>query len=261
MMPTAACELGVEPVVPPRYTGKERDSESGNDYFGARYYASTMGRFLSPDWSAKEEPVPYAKLDNPQSLNLYAYVLNNPLIHLDADGHACQDFRCQAQSALKLVSQAANVVKKSFYLKVDVGVGLEAEVKGGPAKVQLGVKSVRETNAKTDNRGTVTNVDEASAKVKLGPVSVGPSISQEQTVQKGNVETPDAPKEVHGDFLYDVGKSGTGSNGEVGVGVGLFVGVGGSVEAGFDTKELVQGMRDLGRQYTDDAAKQTPNQQ
>ena len=32
------------------FTGKERDSESGNDYFGARYYASTMGRFLSPDW-------------------------------------------------------------------------------------------------------------------------------------------------------------------------------------------------------------------
>ncbi|HET6207769.1 MAG TPA: RHS repeat-associated core domain-containing protein, partial [Terracidiphilus sp.] len=42
-----------------RSTGKERDSESGNDYFGARYYASTMGRFLSPDWSAKAEPVPY----------------------------------------------------------------------------------------------------------------------------------------------------------------------------------------------------------
>jgi RHS repeat-associated protein len=32
-----------------RYTGKERDTESGNDYFGARYYASSMGRFLSPD--------------------------------------------------------------------------------------------------------------------------------------------------------------------------------------------------------------------
>ena len=40
------------------FTGKERDSESGNDYFGARYYASSMGRFMSPDWSAKEEPVP-----------------------------------------------------------------------------------------------------------------------------------------------------------------------------------------------------------
>jgi RHS repeat-associated protein len=69
------------------FTGKERDTESGNDYFGARYYASSMGRWLSPDWSAKEEPVPYAKLDNPQSLNLYQYVLNNPLVAADDDGH------------------------------------------------------------------------------------------------------------------------------------------------------------------------------
>jgi hypothetical protein len=47
-----------------------------------------VGRFLSPDWSAKVEPVPYAKLDDPQSLNLYAYVMNNPLTMVDADGHA-----------------------------------------------------------------------------------------------------------------------------------------------------------------------------
>jgi RHS repeat-associated protein len=69
------------------FTGKERDTESGNDYFGARYYASTMGRFISPDWSAQVEPVPYAKLDNPQTLNLYSYVRNNPLAGVDADGH------------------------------------------------------------------------------------------------------------------------------------------------------------------------------
>jgi RHS repeat-associated protein len=68
-------------------TGKERDTESGNDYFGARYYASSMGRFMSPDWSAKVMPVPYAKLGNPQSLNLYAYMLNNPLKGTDPDGH------------------------------------------------------------------------------------------------------------------------------------------------------------------------------
>jgi len=77
------------PICSSRSTGKERDTESGNDYFGARYYASSMGRFMSPDWSAKVEPVPYAKLDDPQSLNLYAYVGNNPLIHIDADGHEC----------------------------------------------------------------------------------------------------------------------------------------------------------------------------
>jgi RHS repeat-associated protein len=69
------------------FTGKERDAESGNDYFGARYYASSMGRFMSPDWSAKVMPVPYAKLDNPQSLNLYSYVWNNPLSRNDPDGH------------------------------------------------------------------------------------------------------------------------------------------------------------------------------
>jgi RHS repeat-associated protein len=69
------------------FTGKERDTESGNDYFGARYYSSSMGRFMSPDWSAKEDPVPYAQLDDPQSLNLYAYVRNNPLSKADPDGH------------------------------------------------------------------------------------------------------------------------------------------------------------------------------
>jgi RHS repeat-associated protein len=74
------------------FTGKERDAETGfangNDYFGARYYASSMGRFMSPDWSAQAEPVPYAKLDDPQTLNLYAYVMNNPLTRADVDGHA-----------------------------------------------------------------------------------------------------------------------------------------------------------------------------
>jgi RHS repeat-associated protein len=70
-----------------KFTGKERDAESGLDYFGARYYTSSMGRWMSPDWSAKEEPVPYSKLDNPQSLNLYSYVYNNPLSKADPDGH------------------------------------------------------------------------------------------------------------------------------------------------------------------------------
>ncbi|MGA8631807.1 MAG: RHS repeat-associated core domain-containing protein, partial [Terracidiphilus sp.] len=73
-----------------RSTGKERDTESGNDYFEARYYSSAMGRFMSPDWSAKEEPVPYAKLGDPQTLNLYSYVENGPLNRVDADGHADQ---------------------------------------------------------------------------------------------------------------------------------------------------------------------------
>jgi RHS repeat-associated protein len=69
------------------FTGKERDVESGNDYFEARFYSSISGRFMSPDWSAKVAPVPYATMDDPQSLNLYAYVHNNPITGLDPDGH------------------------------------------------------------------------------------------------------------------------------------------------------------------------------
>ena len=84
-----------------RITGKERDVETNNDYFLARYYNSDTGRFLSPDWSAKFEPVPYAKLDDPQTLNLYLYVLNNPLSGADLDGH---DWKGIVQKAQKWAS-------------------------------------------------------------------------------------------------------------------------------------------------------------
>jgi RHS repeat-associated protein len=73
------------------FTGKERDIETGHDCFGARYYASNMGRFMSPDWSDTPSQIPYADLPNPQSLNLYSYVKNNPLSRTDADGHCDVD--------------------------------------------------------------------------------------------------------------------------------------------------------------------------
>ncbi len=70
-----------------QFTGKERDSESGLDNFGARFNSSSIGRFMSPDWSDSPEPVPYADITNPQSLNLYSYVKNNPITFDDPDGH------------------------------------------------------------------------------------------------------------------------------------------------------------------------------
>jgi RHS repeat-associated protein len=68
-----------------RSTGKERDTESGLDNFGFRYYASNMGRWMSPDPSG----LAFADPTNPQSLNLYSYVLNNPLSFTDPDGLEC----------------------------------------------------------------------------------------------------------------------------------------------------------------------------
>jgi len=69
------------------FTGKERDTESGNDYFFARYYTSDLGRFLTPDWASAPTAVPYATFGDPQTLNLYAYVNNNPGTEIDMSGH------------------------------------------------------------------------------------------------------------------------------------------------------------------------------
>jgi len=70
-----------------KFEGKERDIETGNDNFGARYYRSALGRWMSPDWSAIPAPVPYANLTNPQTLNLYAMTSDNPETFADLDGH------------------------------------------------------------------------------------------------------------------------------------------------------------------------------
>src|SRR5579862_3325188 len=70
-----------------KFTGKERDSESGLDNFGARYFTSNLGRFMTPDWALRPTAVPYATFGDPQTLNLYTYVENEPLNRVDADGH------------------------------------------------------------------------------------------------------------------------------------------------------------------------------
>jgi len=88
-----------------KFTGKERDTESGLDNFGARYHASSLGRFMTPDWAEKPIDVPYANFGNPQSLNLYSYVQNNPTTVGDADGH------CSGDDCAK-ITVAAEVTKQ-----------------------------------------------------------------------------------------------------------------------------------------------------
>ena len=67
------------------YTGKERDGETGLDYFGARYMSAAQGRFTSPD-----DPLVDQDPADPQSWNLYGYVRNNPLRFIDPTGRTCR---------------------------------------------------------------------------------------------------------------------------------------------------------------------------
>jgi RHS repeat-associated protein len=82
-----------------KFTGKERDPETNNDDFDARYYSSAYGRFLSADWSSAPTPVPYANLTNPQTLNLYAMVSDNPESFADLNGHIAVHGECWTDSA------------------------------------------------------------------------------------------------------------------------------------------------------------------
>ncbi len=81
-----------------RSTGKERDTETGLDNFGARYNTSSMGRFMSPD------PLGGGRRD-PQTLNKYAFSRNNPLRFIDptglyvVDAKCAQDKKCAPEAA------------------------------------------------------------------------------------------------------------------------------------------------------------------
>lgn len=64
-----------------KFTSKERDSETGLDYFGARYFASNQGRFTSPDPLLES-----GETASPKTWNRYSYVLNNPIRFIDPTG-------------------------------------------------------------------------------------------------------------------------------------------------------------------------------
>jgi RHS repeat-associated protein len=122
------------PDLAQRFTGKERDAETatsampdGLDYFGARYFSGAMGRFTSPDWSETPKPVPYADLTDPQTLNLYAYVRNNPLNRADVDGHCCE----------VEIKHAFQIVKTTVGATASKGLGLLG-VLGGAATLYIG---------------------------------------------------------------------------------------------------------------------------
>jgi RHS repeat-associated protein len=191
------------------FTGKERDTESGNDYFEARYYASSMGRFLSPDWSAKVMPVPYVKLDNPQTLNLYAYVGNNPLTRTDPTGHyLCNGKECdQVKAALQTAQEAIdsgklskNEVKAlkgviSFYGEAgkDNGVTVNTGVQGLTSEGGVG-KTVTE-NGKTTislNMGALDKtVNQGSPEVEKSATVMHEGEHGVQNLANGSPTTPE----------------------------------------------------------------------
>lgn len=112
-----------------QFPGKERDAETGLDYFGARYLSSAQGRFTSADKPFADQ-TPF----DPQSWNLYSYTRNNPLKYIDRQGEAIETVWDAVNVGLGVASLISNV-KRGNYVSaaVDaVGVVLDSAATAVP---------------------------------------------------------------------------------------------------------------------------------
>jgi RHS repeat-associated protein len=121
-----------------RFTGKERDAETGLDYFSARYYAQARGRFLSVDPVLDVDEA----LTDPQRWNRYAYVRNSPLAYIDPDG------RNPVRALITLISESPALQRaiveaaKRFSPQIAEGVG--RFIAGGDQPGTMGMITVQD---------------------------------------------------------------------------------------------------------------------
>jgi RHS repeat-associated protein len=128
-------------VADQKFTGKERDAETGLDYFGARYFSGAQGRFTSAD----PKVISGQKLSDPQQWNMYSYTRNNPLQFVDPDGKELR--LAQGADASKLIPVLAHAYTKAeFRTKFDalaasknVHLVNNVGIKQDPAKEILGI--------------------------------------------------------------------------------------------------------------------------
>jgi RHS repeat-associated protein len=179
-----------------KFTGKERDSESGLDDFGARHYASSMGRFMQPDPMFFQASM----VTDPQRFNLYAYVRNSPLNLVDPTGEAIELSGDEEQRRKQLEAAKAAVGKQAgSYLyenkvtttdangntttKYFVGVYTNGPDGKGPAFGNINSASEALGNIISDSRvaqvdlvsaGTTVRDNEGNSAV-IGPIPNGPN--------------------------------------------------------------------------------------
>ena len=127
---TAQMGYGLSDSTRQKFTSKERDTESGLDYFLARYYSSAQGRFTNVDPfdaalsrqadanrnRAEEEFLKY--LNQPQHWNRYPYVLNNPLRYVDENGEQELDSIKKAISRVSLPGPVSPVIVSNLTVRL-----------------------------------------------------------------------------------------------------------------------------------------------
>ena len=143
---------GAQPL---RFTGKERDAETGLDYFGARYYGSKVGRFttVDPVYTWQENLV------DPQRWNRYAYARSNPLRYVDPDGRV---IRVADAGALALIQSTLPANLRSA-VSLTKGGTIDAKAL---SSVQSSDANFRDLSALASHSGTVDVSTSAKATYK-----------------------------------------------------------------------------------------------
>jgi RHS repeat-associated protein len=169
-----------------KFTGKERDAESGLDYFGARHYSNGLGRFTTPDWSAVPVPVPYADLGDPQSLNQYSYVRNIPTVKVDPDGHDTNGLDHKVEGFDQRMDQVdAFVIRALNHPAVQAILDLATFGAGGSA-VEGGIaRGVEQGAARGVEKGVAAGVEKGVAAGVEKGVAAGVEKGVAAGVEKG----------------------------------------------------------------------------
>lgn len=164
----------------PHFTGKERDAESGLDYFFARYYSSDLARFMTPDWAAAPTAVPYATFGDPQSLNLYAYVNNNPNTGIDMDGHVDS-----SDSSMPDADGARPGVDANFLMAGYSGDAVDSQY--GPSLNYQGEGGTDTTNPSGATSGSGQNTGSNTPGTPAQPAPQNPTPKKPDENQKATV--------------------------------------------------------------------------
>lgn len=164
------------------FTGKERDGETGLDFFGARYLSSAQGRFTSPD-----PLMASAKTSNPQTWNRYAYALNNPLRFVDPDGmevpESCsKDQNCTIVAKVNIIyDQTVNRgqgLTKEQKQKFEQGQLAKAQKDYGNSNIRLDVTYTAGTyTVGDDGRTNVTGFQANALNVVVSNTTPNPAVA------------------------------------------------------------------------------------
>jgi RHS repeat-associated protein len=176
---TLCCELKITSADAAnhyKFTGKERDAESGLDYFGARYYENSIGRFMSRDPKTMSKQ----RMLDPQQWNMYQYSRDNPISMFDPDGREVTT-ALTGQDYKDLINALAQSYRKESFRSAF------KKLKDGPMVHEFGKKTT-----------TYTPVAPGSVVTKADPAQT--TLLGTTTDKNGNLDTSHAYTTINVDL-------------------------------------------------------------